>query len=295
MQPKVSIIMPTYKGANYIASSIESVLNQSYKNIELIVIDDNGLGTEEQLSTEIVCNKYIIDSRFVYLTHKSNKNGSAARNTGIKQASGKYIAFLDDDDLFISDKIQKQVELFETLSNDYGLVYGGLIEKYSEAKTKKIMPQDTQDFLYDYLCGKLYVCSSTIIIRRDVIEKVGYWDESFKRHQDMEYIVRIGAEFKVAYVDSVCITKVRVDRNLPQEGEKCKEFRLHYLRKMIPFIQEYSYKEQKEIYFVNYLAIAKSYLKNKKIMLPLYYAMKSKKPIKMCWIYIKDTINYLKK
>ena len=124
MNPLVSIIMPTYKGTDNICIAIDAALRQTYDNIEIIVVDDNGEGTENQIETEKLLQKYIKDNKIRYIRHKKNINGSAARNTGMKVSSGKYISFLDDDDdVLMPEKIEKQVRLFEQLDDGFGLVY----------------------------------------------------------------------------------------------------------------------------------------------------------------------------
>ena len=92
-QGLVSVIIPTHKGSENICRAVDSVLSQTYGSIEVIVVDDNGLGSEEQRKTEEAMGKYSGDSRVTYLTHKVNKNGSAARNTGLRASKGEYIAF----------------------------------------------------------------------------------------------------------------------------------------------------------------------------------------------------------
>lgn len=292
MQSKVSVIMPTYKGSSLIKKPIESVLNQTYKNIELIVVDDNGKGTDEQMATQAIVNEYLKDTRVKYICHRFNKNGSAARNTGIREADGDYIAFLDDDDCFMESKIEEQVELLDALSDEYGLVYGGVTEVFSDGREKTILPRKSDDFLFAYLAGRLYVCSSTILLRRKTVEKTGLWDESFLRHQDMEYMVRVAAEYKVDFINKPCIKKFRIDRSFPQDGKKFELFRLHFLNKMKPYIELYDKEKQQEIYFFHYFAVGKAYLKNKRIKPAVLYAIRSGSPIKMILLYIKDMVKY---
>lgn len=109
--PLVSVIIPTYARSQYICRAIDSVLNQTYKNIEVIVVDDNGENTENQLATFQTLKSYIDKEQITYITHKTNRNGSAARNTGIFNAKGEYICLLDDDDEFFPEKVEKQVQV----------------------------------------------------------------------------------------------------------------------------------------------------------------------------------------
>lgn len=127
--PLVSIVITSYKGTDTIERAVISAVEQSYPMIEIIVVDDNGIGTEEQLATEaivrIIREKYP-QKRICYIPHKQNKNGSAARNTGMRAARGKYIELLDDDDAFRAQKTEKQVGVLEEKGIEYGLCYTGM-------------------------------------------------------------------------------------------------------------------------------------------------------------------------
>ncbi len=105
-QPLVSVVIPFYSGLNWLEEAIESVLKQTYKNIEIIVIND---GSKENVS-EIV-DKY---GSYIRLINQENRGPASARNKGIKMASGKYIAFLDSDDLWMPEKLAKQIAFMES-------------------------------------------------------------------------------------------------------------------------------------------------------------------------------------
>ena len=81
---RVSVIIPTYKRSKYLIRAINSILNQTYKNVEIIVVDDNGKNTPDQIETEKELQKYINNKHIIYSVHEKNKNGAAARNTGVK-------------------------------------------------------------------------------------------------------------------------------------------------------------------------------------------------------------------
>ena len=117
MNELVSIIIPTYKRNEKLKKAIESILKQTYQNIEIIVVDDNNPNTEYRKKNEILMQSYIKNSKVKYIKHEKNKNGAAARNTGINAANGKYIGFLDDDDEFLPTKIEKQVDVLEKKEN----------------------------------------------------------------------------------------------------------------------------------------------------------------------------------
>lgn len=106
---KVSVIIPTYRRTEDITRALDSVLAQTLEAVEVIVVDDNGIGSECGIATETAMRPYIDSKRITYIQHEKNKNGSAARNTGIKVAKGKYISFLDDDDIYRPDRLEKCV------------------------------------------------------------------------------------------------------------------------------------------------------------------------------------------
>lgn len=130
----VSVVIPTYSRPVFLQRCVNSVLSQSYPNIEIFVVDDNNPDTEARTETEKTMEVYRDNSRVTYLQHEKNRNGSAARNTGWRAAKGEYITFLDDDDEIAETKIQKQVECLESLDASWGMCYTGykLIKEYDD-------------------------------------------------------------------------------------------------------------------------------------------------------------------
>lgn len=117
----VSVIITTYKRSNEIERAIKSILNQSYRNIELIVVDDNANEKEEREKTKKILDKY---EKIRYIQNEKNLGGALSRNVGIEEARGEFIAFLDDDDEYDSEKIKKQYNCYlENKKNNVGLIY----------------------------------------------------------------------------------------------------------------------------------------------------------------------------
>lgn len=122
--PLVSVVIPTYKRSDMLLDAIESVKNQTYKNIEIIIVDDNDKNSEYRQQTKSKLKMYIESNEIRYIENEKNIGGSLTRNKGVKEARGKYIAFLDDDDIFMPTKIEKQVKLIEENINEgVGLIY----------------------------------------------------------------------------------------------------------------------------------------------------------------------------
>lgn len=112
----VSIIMPAYNSAQYIDESIQSVLNQTYLNWELIIVDDCSSD-----DTDIAIQKYLVDKRIIYLKNKQNSGAAISRNKALIKAKGKWIAFLDSDDVWLPSKLKEQIDFM--LNNDYKFSY----------------------------------------------------------------------------------------------------------------------------------------------------------------------------
>jgi len=130
-RPTVSVIISTYNRAYLIDRFIQSVLNQTYQDFELIVVDDGSTDNTE----DIIRQFQEKDKRIKYIKHDKNKGGSAERNTGIKNSVGKYIAFQDSDDEWFPEKLEKQMEVFKNTSSKVGVVYTGFWRIKDNKKT----------------------------------------------------------------------------------------------------------------------------------------------------------------
>ena len=200
MDKKVSIIIPTYSRPDNLCRAIDSVLDQTYKPIEIIVVDDNGKGSDNQIETEVRLSSYIKSRKITYICHEVNKNGSAARNTGFKASSGEYINFLDDDDTFEKDKIAAQVAKLESVLDDYGACYCWR-NTVIDGKIKEICRFVEEGDLRDqYLMRNVYFNTSAILFRRHVLEELNGFDDTFIRHQDWEIMMRFWRKYKIAVV-----------------------------------------------------------------------------------------------
>jgi len=189
--PKISIIIPTYNRANLLAKSINSVLSQTYKDFELIVVDD---GSTDNTS-EIVENFKKNDVRIVYI-HIDNSGGPAhPKNIGIKKAQGEYIAFLDDDDEWMSTKLEKQISLFENNKDDLAIVScdSVVIDDRGEiaVKTSKITNYGLRDLLI-----KNSIFTGTVLMKASAIQNMDLFDEQLKFLEDWDMWIRILADNK---------------------------------------------------------------------------------------------------
>lgn len=206
----VSIVITTYRGYEKLDRAIESVLAQTYPNIEIIIVDDNAKGTKERYLTEKVMERYQKDN-IIYLKHDVNRNGAAARNTGIKAANGRYITFLDDDDYITEDRVEKAILQLKKNSASVFLCSVCVVRKNIGKKIvhipKKICVKDI--LLNDSIIGT----GSNLFVKMDVVNEVYGFDESFKRYQDREFLLRICKAGKICTSDKIQVIKSENTQN----------------------------------------------------------------------------------
>ncbi|RCU48004.1 glycosyltransferase family 2 protein [Haloplanus salinus] len=197
--PLVSVIVPTYNRATLVSRAIESVLHQTYANFELVVVDD--ASTDD---TETVVRGYD-DERVTYLCHGTNRRVSAARNTGIEYASGDYLAFLDDDDEWLPTKLERQIRHIEAANRTVGMVYCWMEYHDGETPVRQYRPQLEGDIFEETVGGQPIGACSTLVVRDDVVDEVGGFDESLPRGNDGDFIRRVARESRVEYVPEVLV------------------------------------------------------------------------------------------
>lgn len=256
MKELVSVIIPTYGGAEYLQRAVDSVLAQTYNNIEIVVVDDNGLGTQKQLETAEQMEKYAGNERVKYVCHDVNKKGAAARNTGVKNSSGRYISLLDDDDIYYPENIEAHMKVMKTLPEDYALTYCSHDAYRDGKKFREVKVSRSGSLFYEVMMHNVSIGSPSFLIKREVYEEIGGFDESFIRHQDWEFSARVAFHYKIKASDHMGFRQYYVNRYRHTDAETAKKYREHYLEKMAPYIDALSKKQQKDIRIYNRLGVA---------------------------------------
>lgn len=201
MANKVTVVIPTYSRPDLVQRAIESVLNQTLTDYRCVVVDDNSPGTE----TERTVKSYESD-KLAYVSHNENRGSGAARNTGIKHAESEYVAFLDDDDEWLPEKLEKQVALFDTLGEEYGLIYCWMDYIDGEGKvSRRYRPKHRGDVLPQVLDGQRIGACSTLLVRTHVTEEIDGFDESLARGVDGDFIRRVCRNYMVDYVPETLV------------------------------------------------------------------------------------------
>jgi glycosyltransferase involved in cell wall biosynthesis len=190
--PKVTIVIPVYNGANFLNYSIDSAIAQTYKNIEIIVVND---GSEDDGKTDYIAKSY--GSRILYLT-KSNGGTSSALNLGIANMSGEYFCWLSHDDLYMPENIEMQINKLKTLDNKKTIIRTELnsinpqgkviIENSSYQQILEAYPKRNNSRLYPVVYMQLHGCQ--LMFHRSIFDLVGVFDEKLLVAQDYEFFAR---------------------------------------------------------------------------------------------------------
>ncbi|MDD5422924.1 MAG: glycosyltransferase [Candidatus Omnitrophica bacterium] len=210
--PRVSVVMPTYNCARYLGESIDSVLDQSYKDLELIVVD--GESTD---NTDAIAASYAKDPRFVFIKKRSGIAG--ARNVGIRAAKGEFIIFLDSDDLLLEGTIAKQVAFMDS-HKKCGICYANTI--YFNTDTKKEVMTTYHNFsgdIFYYLKRNNFIHPSAVIATRKLCLETMY-DETLPPHEDWDFVLRIALKGVKFYYIKEVLTKIRVRGGSTTTGNK---------------------------------------------------------------------------
>jgi len=193
----VSVIVPTYNRPDMLTGAINSILNQTYQDFEIIVVNDAGKSVENIIK---VLNK---NSNITYLSHTKNRGMAAARNTGIKEAKGKYIAYLDDDDIFYPDHLETLVNFLE--NSEYKVAYTDAYRVHQENEngeyivTKRDLPYSF-DFNYDQILVDNFIPILCLMHERSCLNEVGLFDEELSVLEDWDLLIRLSRKFKFFHI-----------------------------------------------------------------------------------------------
>lgn len=207
----ISIIIPSFNRASTIKRSIESVLNQSYKELEVIIVDDNS----KDNTKEIV--ESINDSRVRYIRHDKNYGANVARNTGVNNARGELVAFQDSDDEWINNKLEIQIEEMKLYDAD---IVSCAINKFVGSQ-KLIIPNriiDDSKIQKEILYGN-FISGQTILGKRECFLEEAF-DEELPRLQEWELMIRLCKKYKIHFVNKPLVNVYLQDDSISSKPEK---------------------------------------------------------------------------
>lgn len=209
-QNKVSIVIPTYKRADKLNRALESCLKQTYENIEIIVVDDNVEGSSYRNETEKTMKKYLEQKKVKYIKMKKNGGGAAARNFGIDNATGDYIAFLDDDDEFVYNKIEKHLNFMISNNLDASFSNQRVLNEQSgqliyETKHKNFDNSFNQKQVLVYHLTDMIIGTQTFMYKKDALLKVGKFDIVPSGQEYILMYKTIIEGLKIGHLDSTLV------------------------------------------------------------------------------------------
>jgi glycosyltransferase involved in cell wall biosynthesis len=204
----ISIVIPTYNRGKLIKKAIISILKQTYQDFELIVVDDNSNDDTEDIV------KTIDDNRIKYIKHEENRGANAARNTGIKNSVGEYIAFQDSDDEWLENKLV--IQLNELIKNEADVVASSFYRYFKNGKRELIPDESIED---KQICRNLFygnfISTQTILGKRECFIEEKF-DESFPRFQDWELIIRMSKRYNIHFINKPLVNVYVQDDSISQ-------------------------------------------------------------------------------
>lgn len=258
--PKISVIIPTYNRVHLIRKAVQSVLDQSYQDFEIIVVDDCSTDNTEEAIREFQEK----DERIRYIRHKKNKGAAAARNTGIRAAKGEYIAFQDSDDEWLPEKIEKQMKIIKNSLPEVGVVYTDMW-RIKEGKKRyfsspKIMPEDKIVYkqALDYRVSNIGI--GTALIRKECFDKVGIFDKKFPKLEDLELFIRLSKYYYFYHIEEPLVKYFYTDKSISSDLKGLIVARKLILKKYFKDI-----KKDNKILANHYLGIGAALCINDKI------------------------------
>jgi glycosyltransferase involved in cell wall biosynthesis len=218
---RISIIIPTYNRARLIINAINSILNQTFKDYEIIIVDDcSSDNTREVIQGYSLTNlKYIINEH--------NYGAAVSRNIGIKNSSGEYIAFLDSDDEWEPTKLEKQYNVLKNSGEEVGVVYTASYQK----KKNELIPYlpykwvtIKEGYIFNELLRNNYIDTPAVLVKKSVFDDVGNFDETFRCLEDYDLFLRVSKKYEFRFVSEyLLISNIFADglnmRNLSANAE----------------------------------------------------------------------------
>lgn len=195
---KVSIIIPTHNRSELLKKAISSVLDQTFKDWEAIIVDDHSTDNTREVVDGFG------EEKIKYIKNMGKNGPSVARNKGIAVASGEYVAFLDDDDEWLPKKLEKQIAILDSCTKDVCGIYSNRLminkltgETYSENPGARTLRGN----LLSQLMIKNPIHTSTLVVKRECFDQIGYFDESMQYMEDRDLFIRLSMNWDIEYLD----------------------------------------------------------------------------------------------
>jgi len=274
--PTVSVILPTYNRANLLKQSIQSILSQTYKDFELIIVDDGSTDNTKSIVESIS------DNRIKYICSEKNQGAAEARNVGIQKSRGSLLAFQDSDDEWVKNKLETQMKRLASLNDGWGMIYSDMLRILSTGKkinwpaptVKKgeIINLDKMEY------AVAFIAIQTCLIKRECLNRVGIFNGALRALEDLELFIRITRHYDICHIQEQLVNYYDMG-----EGVSASKNNRIKARKKIMSLHRKYLKNEKEFLAHEYhyysLCHLDEYLKYKKlsgICLFFFYTFKEK-------------------
>lgn len=245
MNELVSVVIPTYNRKHTLKRAMDSVLNQTYKNIEIIIVDD---GSNDG-TLDFVQECYGDLENLVYVINETNLGPAGSRNAGVNYAKGEYIAFQDSDDEWEYNKLEKQMELFEK-HPEVGMVYCG--QKWQEPNGEWSMyPGEIEERfsktgdVFSTLLVHALIGTPTMLIRKDCFFEVGGFQTELKALEDYEFSIRFAKNYRIEMVEEPLLTVHKSSNSVNQQEEETLLTQCYILQTYYEDLKKYGLLEYK--------------------------------------------------
>ena len=233
--PKASVIIPVYNSSKYLSETIDSVLSQTYQDFEIVTVDDGSTDSSKEIIEKFI-EKNPDKIKYIY---QSNKGIAGARNTGIRNAKGEFIALLDADDKWHPQRLEDEVKVIES-SKDIGLVHADM-QNISDTGQMLSIPKREKKYLSGNIFEPLFLREAeidalTVLFRKECCDKVGLFDEDpiCMGVDDRDLWLRISRQYKIQYVDKVLAYYRVHEENYSKELQKMITARVYVVDKFCP-------------------------------------------------------------
>lgn len=197
----VSVVIPTYNRAGLMERAVKSVLQQTFKDLEVIIVDDASTDDTGDRIKSLQKIEYCIHN----FRHDKNRGAQAARNTGIRNAKGEYIAFLDSDNEWLPSKLEKQMTLFSQNSGSIGVVYCGYSKVALGGDVLNLYVPQHRGMVYRHTLRNWLTDTSTLVVRKEILERISGFDESIHAYQEWDLCIRLARECLFDFIPE-CLT-----------------------------------------------------------------------------------------
>ncbi len=277
-QPLVSVITPTYKRSGYITRALDSILAQTYPEIEVILVDDNIPGSEYQKETWERIAPYLKDDRVRYINTDGATGGGAARNLGIRHCTGEYVSFLDDDDRFLPDKIETQLQFMQERHLDMSfqdVQWNDENDRLVELRRMDRVKEFTREGLLRAHITYAIAPTSIYMIRREVLARTEGFGE-VKRGQDFILMLRcIEAGLKIGYMPGCHVVQYLHKGERVSVGRQFVEAQTEIYLLMKRYKDILSPEENRYVDFRYYCVCAFACARGKQLLRAIPYALKA--------------------